>query len=243
MDQSASLAVAFTGGLLSFASPCVLPLVPSYVGYITGLSFEELTDGERTARVRLHTAINGLLFILGFSTMFTLMGASASALGQWLLDYQPVIRLVGGVLVVLFGLYIAGWLNWHWLSRERRIHLAARPAGFVGTFIVGMVFAAGWTPCVGPILAGILTMASSAETAEAGGTLLLAYSFGLGLPLFVSAIAVEQFLTSYRRLAPYLRRVSQVTGVLLIIIGVLLMTNSFALIGDMMTSWVGPSRA
>ena len=241
--QSASLAVAFTGGLLSFASPCVLPLVPSYIGYITGLSFEELTDGERTARVRLHTAINGLLFILGFSTMFTLMGASASALGQWLLDYQPVIRVVGGALVILFGLYIAGWLNWHWLSRERRLHLAARPAGFVGTFIVGMVFAAGWTPCVGPILAGILTMAASAETAEAGGTLLLAYSFGLGLPLFISAIAVEQFLTSYRRLAPYLRRMSQVTGVLLILIGVLLMTNSFALIGDVMTSWFGPSRA
>jgi cytochrome c-type biogenesis protein len=237
--QSVSLAMAFSGGLLSFASPCVLPLVPSYIGYITGLSFEELTNGERTARVRMHTAINGLLFILGFSTMFTLMGASASAIGQWLLDYQHIIRIAGGALVVLFGLYVAGWLKWHWLSRERRVHLAARPAGFVGTFLVGMVFAAGWTPCVGPILAGILTMAASAETTEAGGTLLLAYSFGLGLPLFLSAIAVEQFLTTYRRLAPYLLRVSQATGVLLILIGLLLMTNSFAWISEMATAWSG----
>lgn len=231
--------MAFSGGLLSFASPCVLPLVPSYVGYITGLSFEELTQEGKTARVRRRTALNGLTFILGFSTMFALMGASASVIGQWLLDYQDAIRLIGGGLVIVFGLYIAGWLKLRWLDRERKIHLAERPAGVMGTFLVGMVFAAGWTPCVGPILAGILTLAASSETTASGATLLIAYSLGLGLPLFLSAIAVERFLTSYRRLAPHLRLVSQITGILLMVIGALLMTNSFALIGDLTTTWLG----
>lgn len=237
--QSVSLAMAFSGGLLSFASPCVLPLVPSYVGYITGLSFDELTTQGHTARVRTRTIINSLIFIAGFSTMFALLGLSASALGQWLLDYQHAIRIVGGALVILFGLYIGGWIPLHWLSRERRVHLAARPAGLLGTFLVGMVFAAGWTPCVGPVLAGILTMAASSETTTSGATLLLAYSLGLGLPLFLSALAVERFLTSYRRLMPYLPVVTRVTGVLLIVIGVLLMTNSFAAIGDWATTSFG----
>lgn len=230
--------MAFSGGLLSFASPCVLPLVPSYVGYITGLSFEELTQEGKTARVRRQTALNGMIFILGFSTMFALMGASASLIGQWLLDYQDAIRLAGGVLVILFGLYIAGWLKLPWLDRERKIHFSQRPAGLAGTFLIGMVFAAGWTPCVGPILAGILTLAASSETATAGAMLLVAYSLGLGLPLFVSAVAVGRFLTSYRRLTPHLRLVSQATGVLLMVIGLLLMTNSFALIGDLTTTWL-----
>lgn len=237
--QSVSLAMAFTGGLLSFASPCVLPLVPSYVGYITGLSFEELTRGGKNTRVRSLAAINGLIFIAGFSTMFALLGASASAIGQWLLDYQNGIRLVGGALVIGFGVYLTGWVRVPWLERQRSIQLRARPVGALGTFLIGMVFAAGWTPCVGPILAGILTMAASADTTRDGVALLLAYSFGLGLPLFLSAIAVEQFLASYRKINPYLRLVSQGAGILLIVIGLLLMTNSFALIGDLTTEWVG----
>ncbi|MFQ5580697.1 MAG: cytochrome c biogenesis CcdA family protein [Nitrospiria bacterium] len=239
-QQSMSLGIAFGGGLLSFASPCVLPLVPSYLAYITGLSFEELSgNGVKSGSARRKSAIHSLTFILGFSTMFALLGASASTVGNWLLDYQDKIRIAGGVLVFFMGLFVTGWIRIPWLGQEKKLHFSRRPAGIFGTYLIGIVFAAGWTPCVGPILASILTLAATSEGTSSGVILLIAYSFGIGLPLFLSALAVQGFLKSYRRLQPYMGKMAQVTGILLMIVGGMLMSNSLILIGDLAVTWAG----
>lgn len=238
-QQSMSLGIAFGGGLLSFASPCVLPLVPSYLAYITGLSFEQLSEGKQAKSVRRRSALHALIFILGFSTMFALLGASASKVGEWLLDYQDNIRIFGGILIFVLGLFVTGWIRLPWLNQEKKIHLSQRPAGIFGTYLIGIIFAAGWTPCVGPILASILTLAATAEDMGAGMFLLIAYSLGLGLPLFLSALAVQGFLHSYRRIQPYLGRIAQGTGLLLMFVGGLMMTNSLTMIGDLATTWMG----
>ncbi|MFQ5589152.1 MAG: cytochrome c biogenesis CcdA family protein, partial [Nitrospiria bacterium] len=171
--------------------------------------------------------------------MFALLGASASAVGEWLLDYQDKIRIAGGVLIFLMGLFVTGWIRLPWLARERKVHLSERPAGIFGTYLIGVVFAAGWTPCVGPVLASILTLAATAEGTASGVFLLTAYSFGIGLPLFISALAVQRFLKSYRRLQPYMGQMARVTGVLLMVVGGMLMSNSLAAIGDWAVSWTG----
>jgi len=236
-EQSMSLGIAFGGGVLSFASPCVLPLVPAYLAYITGLSFEALSEeGEKSKSARRRSMVHALCFILGFSSMFALLGASASAVGNWLLDYQDKIRMVGGVFIFLF---VTGWIRLPWLAREKKFQLSERPAGILGTYLVGIVFAAGWTPCVGPILASILMLAATAEGTASGTLLLLSYSLGIGLPLFLSAIAVQKFIKSYRRIQPYMGRMAQFTGILLMVVGGLLMSNSLAVIGDMAASWAG----
>lgn len=239
-EQTMSLGIAFGGGVLSFASPCVLPLVPAYLAYITGLSFDELSGkGEKSDSARRRSMIHALSFILGFSTMFALLGASASAVGNWLLDYQDKIRIIGGVFIFLMGLFVTGWIRLPWLARDKKIQLSERPAGIFGTYLVGIVFAAGWTPCVGPVLASILMLAATSEGTSSGILLLLSYSLGIGLPLFLSAMAVQRFIKSYRRIQPYMGRMAQCTGILLMVVGGLLMSNSLAMIGDMAASWAG----
>ena len=151
-----SFSLAFIAGVLSFLSPCVLPLVPSYVSFITGVSFEKLTSGEDRQRVRLLTITNSVLFVLGFSTVFIALGASASYAGHLLFQYQDWIRIIGGVMVIIFGLFIAGFLKLDFLMKERKFRLQGRPAGYIGSFVIGMAFAAGWTPCIGPMLGSIL---------------------------------------------------------------------------------------
>jgi len=239
-EQSISMGISFGAGVLSFASPCVLPLVPAYLAYITGLSFEELSgEGGKSRSARRKSMMHALTFILGFSSMFALLGASASTVGNWLLDYQDKIRIVGGVFIFLMGLFVTGWIRLPWLAREKKFQLSERPAGIFGTYLVGIVFAAGWTPCVGPVLASILMLAATSEGTASGVSLLLSYSFGIGLPLFLAAIAVQSFLKSYSRLRPYMRQMSQVTGILLMIVGGILMSNSLAMIGDLGVSWAG----
>src|SRR4030067_3240157 len=147
-----SIVVAFSAGFLSFVSPCVLPLVPSFVTYITGLTFEDITSSKDKSRVRYITIANSLAFIGGFSSIFILLGASATFIGEALLAYQDIIQKIGGVLIVLLGLYIMGVIKLNFLSSEKKFHIENKPAGFIGSFLVGMAFAAGWTPCVGPIL-------------------------------------------------------------------------------------------
>lgn len=225
-----SLLAAFLAGLLSFLSPCVLPLVPSYLMYMTGLSLDQLTDSAERRRERTTIIVNALLFIVGFSLVFIAFGASASLIGQMLTDHQQLIRQVGGVFVILFGLYVMGIVRLRFLMTERRIHLISRPAGYAGSLLIGATFAAGWTPCVGPVLGAMLMYASTTDTLADGVTLLAFYSFGLGLPLFAAAIGVERFLACFKHVRGYVGVMSSISGVFLVIFGLAIYSDSLTLI-------------
>lgn len=225
-----SFFVATGAGLLSFLSPCVFPLIPSYLAFVGGLSLEEMQESAAFTKRRRQLLYRAVAFILGFSVIFVSFGASATAIGHLLFDYQLVIRKAGGVLVILFGLHIAGWLSLPFLMRERHLDLKSRPAGIVGAFLVGVTFAAAWIPCVGPILGSILLMASTSQTAGQGIFLLTAYSAGLAIPFFLSALLFGRFLLFFNRFKPLLPWVSRVSGVFLILAGVLLLTDYFTLL-------------
>jgi cytochrome c-type biogenesis protein len=225
-----SLIAAFSAGLLSFVSPCVLPLVPSYISYITGLSVEQLTDVSERVKFRKAIIVNSLLFIGGFSSVFIAFGASASFLGQILITYQDLIRRIGGVLIIVFGLYLLGILNLKFLKMEQRYQFRNRPAGYLGSFLIGVAFAAGWTPCVGPVLGSILLYASTTDSLFSGVVLLTFYSLGLGLPLFLTALGVDRFLAYFKEVRAYLWGVSTVSGVLLILVGVMIYANSLTMV-------------
>jgi len=214
-----NLAIAFAGGFLAFFSPCFLPLIPAYLIYITGLSFEEIKGA------RLTTIVHSLLFILGFTIVFTLFGLAASLIGDLLYDYKDALRIVGGSLIVLLGLYLMGIIRLPFLDIERKISLARKPAGYLSTIFIGMVFAMGWSPCVGPILAGILVYAAEAETAGKGALMLAAFSLGLGLPLFLVSLAVNFYLSFIKKIEKYLGLIHFVCGAFLIIVGILLISN------------------
>jgi cytochrome c-type biogenesis protein len=225
-----SLFAAFSAGLLSFISPCVLPLVPSYLSYITGLSVENLAKVEERERFKSAILLNALLFIAGFSTVFIAFGASASLIGQVLYEYQDIIRKIGGVLIIIFGLYLLGILKLNIFMTERRlVHFESRPVGYLGSFLIGTAFAAGWTPCVGPVLGTILAYASTTESMSGGVMLLSAYSFGLGLPFFLTAFGMDTFLSYFKSLRTYLGGVSFVSGGLLILVGLMIFTDSVTL--------------
>lgn len=215
------LAVAFLAGLLSFLSPCVLPLVPSYIGFITGMTLPELNDRRRLA------LLHGVCFVLGFSLIFILLGVGASALGRMLNYYQLWLQRIGGVLVVLFGLYCLGVFRLSWLEREGRVHLERKPAGFLGSGLVGMAFAAGWTPCIGPILGAILGLAATQNDVSRGVLLLAAYSAGLAIPFLIAAVAVDSFLGWFTRFRRHLLLVRRLSGVLLLIVGILMISGEF----------------
>ena len=218
---SIGLALAFTAGLLSFLSPCVLPLIPSYLTFVTGVGFDDLTRARRSALA------HALLFVTGFTLIFIALGASATVLGRLLLHYRIWITRFGGALVIVFGLYLLGVVRVAAFDRERRVHLANKPMGYLGTVLVGFAFGAGWTPCLGPILGAILTYTAAQADLSKGLPLLLAYSIGLALPFLLAAVAVERFLEAVARIRPYLARISQISGALLIIVGVLMLFDYF----------------
>jgi len=217
-------AVAFAAGLLSFLSPCVLPLIPSYVGYLTGMSVEEVERRRGTA------VLHGLWFVAGFSLVFVLLGAAASAVGNLLRDYQVWLGRVGGVLLILFGVYLLGILRPAFLMRERRIELARKPLGYFGSGVVGFTFGAAWTPCIGPILGGILTLAATQAGLGRGIVLLAVYALGLGVPFLLTALALDRFLVWFQRFRPYIIWVDRIAGAMLIVLGILLVTDSFTLL-------------
>ena len=220
-----SFPLAFMAGVLSFLSPCVLPLVPSYVSFITGMSFEDLTGSADRKRVRNLTITNSLVFIAGFSAVFIALGASSSVAGQILFRYQEWLRIIGGILIIIFGLFIAGFLKLDFLMRERKLHLGGKPAGYIGTFAIGMTFAAGWTPCIGPILGSILLYAGAKGSAVYGIKLLSVYSLGLGVPFFISSLAINSFLSYSKKLQRYMKIIMIISGILLIAFGVIMLTN------------------
>ena len=218
------LLVAFSAGLLSFLSPCVLPLVPSYVTFITGLSLEEVRTSRRTA------LIHALLFVLGFSLIFIALGATASVLGRVLFVARVWITRIGGALIILFGLYLLGVFNFRVLGQDRRVYLADKPLGYLGTVLVGLAFGAGWTPCIGPILGSILIYTSSTADLNRGLLLLTAYSAGLAIPFLIAALAIDKFLAVFARWRGAMKWVNRVGGVLLIVVGLLLVTSYFTVL-------------
>lgn len=242
MITDVSLLAAFFAGSLSFLSPCVLPLFPSYVSFVTGLTFDELASPEPGARTRVRrlTIIHSLLFILGFMLVFIALGASATAIGQFMRSNQAWIRRLAGVIIVLFGLHIAGVLRLAFLHRERRIHLQERPAGMLGSVVVGFAFGAGWTPCIGPILGAILTMAGTSAQLSTGVLLLFVYGLGLGVPFFLAAIGFSAFLTGFKRIRGWLRPIEMASGAVLIAVGILIFTNTFAVLAAFLNRWLLP---
>jgi len=215
------LFVAFAAGLLSFLSPCVLPLVPSYVGFLTGMTLPELSDRRRVA------AVHALLFVLGFSLVFVLLCASATALGGALKYYQVWIARIGGVLVILFGLVCLGLVRIGALEQERRLQFQHKPVGYLGSALVGIAFGAGWTPCIGPVLGAILSLAATSDGVSRGMLLLGVYSAGLAVPFLLAAVAVESFLGWFQRFRRFLPWVMRVSGILLVLVGLLMVTGQF----------------
>jgi cytochrome c-type biogenesis protein len=231
MGQSLGVAVAFSAGLFSFLSPCVLPLFPSYISFITGMSVSDLT-ADLSAAARRRVLLHAVSFVVGFSVIFVALGASFSAASQVLFNYRDAIRIVGGALIILFGLYIAGVLRIGVFGRTASWQIKEKPAGYLGSFIIGVTFAIGWTPCVGPILGAILSLAGTAETVQRGVGLLVAYSAGLGTPFLISALALGPFLTFFKRYRPYNPVVERAAGVLLIAVGLLIVTNNFVVLNS-----------
>jgi cytochrome c-type biogenesis protein len=231
VGESLGILVAFSAGLLSFLSPCVLPLFPSYLSFITGMSVDRLASdvtGGTRGRVLLHSAC----FIAGFTAVFVSLGASFSAAGQFLLGYREWIRMAGGALIIVFGLYIAGFLRVGVFGRTKQMQIRSKPAGFVGSFAVGLTFAIGWTPCVGPILGSILTLASNDRTVQQGIALLLAYSAGLGAPFLLSSIALGSFLKFFKQYRSFIPALERVAGVLLVAVGILVATNYYIVLNS-----------
>ncbi len=219
------MTVAFLAGLLSFLSPCVLPLVPSYLSFITGMS----GVGEIEAR-RHRALLHALLFVVGFTLIFAALGATATAVGRLLVTYQTWLERVGGLLIIVFGLFTMGVIRIGWLSREARVQLADKPLGYLGSVLAGIAFGAGWTPCIGPILGSILLYTSTRADLAQGLRLLGAYSLGLALPFLAAAWALEAFLRWFQRFRRYIAWVERIAGALLVLVGLLMLTGSFTLL-------------
>lgn len=232
-----SFPLAFMAGVLSFLSPCVLPLVPSYVSFITGISFEDLTGNPDRKKIRYLTITNSLAFIFGFSVIFMALGTSSSTIGRVLFRYQEWIRIIGGIIVIIFGFFVMGLLKLDFLTRDKKIHLSGKPAGYAGTFFVGMTFAAGWTPCIGPILGTILLYAGTKGSAFYGFKLLAVYSLGLAIPFFISSLAINSFLSRFRKLHRYMSVIMITSGLLLIIFGLMLLTNRIRLLSGLLPNF------
>jgi cytochrome c-type biogenesis protein len=234
---------ALAAGMVSFASPCVLPLVPAYLGFITGQSAEELKTARGTARARIATL--GLAFVLGLAVIFALLGASASVLGQALLQNRPLLFQVGGLVVIVFGLQMLGILRIPWHFRTARV-MEIKPnkeRNYIGAFVMGVAFGAGWTPCVGPFLGTLLTLASSQETVGAGVLLLLLYALGLGIPFLLAGLLVDRSLSVMRLMRPHMVAIERTSGVLLVGMGILLFTDQLTRITALLTNTFGTGLA
>lgn len=247
MEENVTLLAAFGAGLLSFISPCVLPLIPGYLSYISGLSLDEMRGGGSAGSVAVATAppgvrkrviLSSLAFILGFSLVFVALGATATAVGQFLMQRLPLFGRIAGAIIILFGLHTMGVLRIEWLYQEKRVQTSKKPAGFVGALLVGIAFAFGWTPCIGPILAGIFAVAASRDTVGDGVQLLATYSAGLAVPFFATALMINRFFAAVAKIRRHYHKIELVSGALLVIIGVLIFTNRFTVIAQWLTPYL-----
>ena len=227
--ESISYPAALFAGLLSFFSPCILPLIPAYFTFITGLSLDELT-GAQTMGVRARVIRATLSYVLGFSLVFVLMGASASFIGGAIFKYRDWIRIIGGLLIILLGIHMTGLLRFGFLQFERRLQMQKKPLHFMGTFFVGMAFGAGWSPCIGPLLGSILIVAGNQETVADGIGLLSVYAAGLAIPFLMLAVFVDSLLSFIKKASWSIRYINLTAGLLLLILGLLLVTDNLNLI-------------
>ncbi len=227
--ESISYPAALLAGLLSFFSPCILPLIPAYFTFITGLSLDELT-GARTTGVRARVIRATLSYVLGFSLVFVLMGASASYIGGAIFKYRDWIRIIGGLLIILLGIHMTGLLRFGFLQFERRLQMQKKPLHFMGTFFVGMAFGAGWSPCIGPLLGSILIVAGNQETVADGIGLLSVYAGGLAIPFLILAIFIDSLLSFIKKASWSIKYINLTAGLLLLILGLLLVTDNLNLI-------------
>jgi cytochrome c-type biogenesis protein len=242
MVESPTFLAAFVAGVLSFISPCVLPLIPGYLSYISGLTLDEMQGTGDTAMsfgaARRRVLAASIFFILGFSFVFICFGAAASVLGQYMLEKQRLLAKIAAVIVILFGLHTMGVLRIGWLYSEKRVQVEKKPTSLFGAFFVGLAFAFGWTPCIGPILAGILAIAGTQQTVGQGVQLLAVYSAGLGLPFLLTAFAINQFFTVFKRIRKHYHLIEIISGLLLVLIGLLIFTNRFTLIAKWLTPYL-----
>jgi cytochrome c-type biogenesis protein len=233
--ETVSLATAFAFGLLSFVSPCVLPIVPGYLSFISGVNVAELKGTGASAAVTRRVLVTSLAFVLGFSTVFVALGASATVMGELLQRHKRALGMVGGVVIVVLGLHTAGLLKIDWLLYEKRATVQTRPLGLAGAYVVGLAFAFGWTPCIGPILGAILLYASQQETVTQGIVLLAAYSAGLGIPFLLAGLAINRFFAAFSRVRVHMRAIEYVSGGLLVAVGLLLATDRLTVLARYFT--------
>ena len=222
--------VAFTAGIFSFLSPCVLPMIPSYLSFISGVSLEEMRSVEVASHIRKRVLLNSLAFISGFSLVFISLGASVSFLAGFFLSYRSLIRVLGGIFILAVGIYLLGVVKFSVLDRYLQFHLKNKPGGYLGSALVGITFGAAWIPCVGPILGAILTLAATSSEIGKGIFYLATYAAGLALPFFLSAVAVNSFFEFSKKFRRYLQAVDVTAGILLIIVGILLITDYMTLL-------------
>jgi cytochrome c-type biogenesis protein len=226
---------ALIAGLLSFLSPCVLPLVPPYLCFLGGTTFDQLTGEDETpSHVYTTVVLSSVAFVLGFTTVFVILGATATAAGQLIAENLPTLSKIAGVVIIIAGLHFLGLIHLPVLHREARYHADARPAGLIGAYLIGVAFAFGWTPCIGPVLAAILAIAAGEASVRQGVGLLFVYSLGLGIPFIVAAIAIKPFLSTMQRFRKHLATVEKLLGGFLVLTGVLFLTNSMTLIASWM---------
>ena len=235
--ENISLLAAFTAGIISFVSPCVLPLIPGYLSFISGVSLEEMRGGERKSEVLKKVTLNTLFFVLGFSFVFVAMGASATFVGEFLLSKLSLFNKIAGVIIILLGLHIIGVFKISFLNYEKRFHTKSKPLSPLGSFVVGLAFAFGWTPCIGPILGGILTLAANQDTMGKGIMLLSSYSLGLGIPFLVTAVSFNTFLGVFGRVKRHFRTIEIISGLFLVTIGFLIFIGSFGYIAGLLNQW------
>jgi len=232
MNESVSLFGAFFAGVVSFVSPCVLPIVPGYLSFISGINVAQLRGAEAPKELARRVAVTSAAFVLGFSTVFVALGAAATYVGYLLQQYKRGLGIVGGVVIIVLGLHTAGILPIKWLLYEKRADVKSRPMGLLGAYVVGLAFAFGWTPCIGPILGAILLYASQQETVGQGVLLLSAYSAGLGIPFILSGLAINGFFAAFSRMRRHMKAVEYVSGALLVGVGLLLVTGRLTLLAN-----------
>ena len=230
MNQSVSLLAAFAAGFLSFVSPCVLPLIPGYISFISGASMDEMRGGTAPVTSRSQIFLTSLAFVIGFSIVFVALGASATAVGKFMFSRLPLLSKLAGVVLIIFGLHTMGVFRLAFLDTEKRVHTQRKPAGPLGAMLVGVAFAFGWTPCIGPILGGILAIAGSKNSVWEGVALLAVYSLGLGIPFLITSLAINQFFGAAKRIRRYYHAIEIASGALLIAIGVLIITGQMTII-------------
>jgi cytochrome c-type biogenesis protein len=225
MDLNVSMGAAVLAGVLSFLSPCVLPLVPPYLVYMSGVSLEDLSAEKNTTQNRKRVMLSSLLFVLGFSTVFVLLGATASALGQVLRVNLPLLSQIAGVAIIIMGLHFMGVFKFGFLMREARYQHEQSAASYAGAYVIGLAFAFGWTPCIGPVLAAILSVAGSTESVGRGMGLLALYSLGLGIPFMIAAFSVDSFLGFSRKFRRHMVLLEKIMGALLVLTGIMFLTG------------------